>query len=86
MKQFWYGEGDFIGLPIPGGVREMNSRFDYTWRTALAKSEKTRYSRISTVMETIAKCSGGSDNGLFGSFRVTSIMTDSILFPSILVD
>jgi len=62
MKQFWYGEGDFIGLPIPGGIREMNSRFDSKWRTALAKSEKTRYSRISTVMETIAKCSGGSEN------------------------
>jgi Centromere DNA-binding protein complex CBF3 subunit, domain 2 len=62
MKRFWFGEGEFLGMPIAGGIMEMNRQFGTKWRKGLSNAELKRYSKVKIIMESLERNSGAGGN------------------------
>ena len=52
----WYGIREFNGLPIPGGIHEMERRYKSKWRQLgkyYTAAEQKHFSRVSQIIKGI---------------------------------
>jgi hypothetical protein len=50
MVDCWKGKGRFYDLPIPGGLEEVERRFQNKWRKRFKGAEQQRYSRFRRIV------------------------------------
>jgi Transcriptional activator of glycolytic enzymes len=64
MKRFWFGEGEYVCMPIAGGIMEMNRKFGTKWRKGLSNTQLKRYSKVKIIMESLERMSVVGGNQL----------------------